>query len=115
MSAKIFGVGRLGDNPKMDYTPKGTARTVLSLAVTDGFGDSQKTTWLRAVAFGKPAEILNDRVVKGNRLEFTAQLQEIRLYENSQGTTKYSAEVRIIDFSFIDSVKKETGDEPEEF
>lgn len=99
----------------MDFTPQGTARTVLNLAVTDGFGDKKKTTWLRAVAFGKQAEILNQKLEKGNRLSFTAQFQEVRQYEKTGGGTGINVEVRIIDFEFIDFNKDDGGEEPEEF
>src|SRR5688572_5410265 len=110
----IQGIGRLSQEPKMDYTPNGTARTVLNMALTSGFGDKKKTTWARAVCFGTAAEILNERVSKGQRLSFTAEFQEVQTYEKRDGGTGVSVELKILAFEFIE--KSQGGNqEPEEF
>lgn len=110
--ATFIGVGRLGQEPKMDFTPQGTARTILSLAFRSGFGDNEVTTWVRATAFGKQAEILNERLSKGNRLHITAEFQKVYTYEKNDGTG-VTVDVKILAFDFVD--KTSGSHEPEEF
>ena len=115
MSATLIGVGRLGQEPKMDFTPNGTARTILSLAFRSGFGDKEVTTWMRAVSFGKQAEILNERLSKGDRVKVVAEFQGVKTYEKSDGSTGVSTEIRIMDFEFLDKSSSSGSNEPEEF
>lgn len=117
----ISGIGRLGQNPKMQYGANGNAITNFSVAADCGFGDKKETTWVSLVAFGKVAEILNQYLAKGSRLAFTAEVSKVRGYTKKDGTVGTSLDARILSFSFVD--KAETGastpfdgaDEPEVF
>ena len=55
-------IGRLGGNPEMRYTSKGTPVTTFPVAV-DGRGE--KTTWFRVTTWGKLAEVCNEYLGKG--------------------------------------------------
>lgn len=114
MSATLIGIARLGQEPKMDFTPQGTARTVLNVAFRSGFGDKEKTTWMRAVSFGKQAEILNERLSKGDRVKLVAEFQSVGTYEKSDGSTGINVDIKIMDFEFVDKGSK-SASEPEEF
>lgn len=112
MSAVISGIGRLGADPKMQFNPQGSAITNFNVAIDCGFGDKKETVWLSLVAYGKQAEVLNQYLVKGNRLHFTAELQKVRTFEKKDGTG-VSVDAKILTFSFIDSDGK--SNEPEDF
>lgn len=111
--ATIQGIGRLGREPKMQYTAKGDAVTNLTVAVDAGFGDNKSTVWLSLVAFGKAAEILNQYLSKGNRLGFTAELTKVSTYDKNDGSVGVNVDGRILAFNFID--KSDEAGEPEEF
>lgn len=108
----LSGIGRLGADPKMQFNSQGQAITNFNVATECGFGDKKETVWLSLVAYGNQAETLNKYLVKGNRLNFTAELQKVRTFEKQSGTG-VSVDAKILTFSFIDSAGK--SKEPEEF
>lgn len=107
----LSGIGRLGADPKMQFSPQGGAITNFSVATSCGFGDKKETVWISLVAYGKQAEILNQYLVKGNRIEFTAELQKVRTFEKASGTG-VGVDAKILTFTFIETSK---SNEPEEF
>lgn len=113
MGATLSGIGRLGREPKMQYTDKGTAVTNLTVAVDCGFGDKKETVWLSLVSFGPQAEALNKYLSKGKRLVFTAELSRVSTFERQNGETGVNVDGRIVTFSFVD--KSDASDEVEDF
>jgi single-strand DNA-binding protein len=113
--AIISGLGRLGKDPKMSYTPKGDAQTHFPLAVRAGFGENEKTTWLSILCFGKQAETMNQYLKKGSRIDFVAELMELRTYEKKDGSTGYSLDAKLLKAEFVDGIEKSSDVEPEEF
>lgn len=109
----ISGIGRLGQEPKMQYSDKGTAITNLSVAATCGFGDNQETVWVSLVAFGSQAEVVKKYFAKGLRIVFTAEVQKIRTYEKKDNTTGTTLDARLLTFAFVD--KSEGGEEDDDF
>jgi single-strand DNA-binding protein len=110
----ISGVGRLGQSPKMQYTPSGTAVTNFSVAADCGYGDKKETVWVNLSGFGQQAEILNQYLEKGSRIAFTAEVQRIRTYTKKDSSTGTSLDAKVLSFSFLDKSEKATN-EPEEF
>jgi single-strand DNA-binding protein len=108
----IQGVGRLGADPKMQYTPQGTALTNMSVAVDCGFGENKETVWVSLVSFGKQAEILNQHLSKGRLIHFVAEVTKNRTYEKQNGIG-VSLDAKVLTFSFLDANNK--SNEPEEF
>lgn len=111
--AILQGVGRLGREPKMQYSPEGNAITNLSVAVNSGYGEKKETTWFDMVSFGKQAETLNQYLSKGSRFVFVAEFQGVKTYDKNDGSTGISAKARIVGFEFLD--KSQGDDEPTEF
>lgn len=71
---QMFGVGRLGKDPEMRYTPAGKAVTNFSLAVKWGFGEYEQKAWLRITAWGNLAEACNKYLKKGDEVTFVGTL-----------------------------------------
>lgn len=111
----ISGIGRLGQEPKMQYTPAGTAVTNISVATECGFGDKKETVWVNLSGFGNQAEALNKYLAKGKRIAFTAEVRNIRTFTKKDNTVGTSLDARITTFSFVDYVDDDGGSEPEEF
>lgn len=96
----------------MSYTPKGTAQTFLNVAVDTGFGDKKETVWVSLASWGLQAELLNNSLVKGNRISFTAEVTAIRTYEKKDGSTGVSVDAKILNFAFVDYNKKDEKNTP---
>lgn len=108
----ISGVGRLSKDPKMQYTPKGTAQTMLSLAVNTGFGDNAKTVWLSLICWGATAELINEKFSKGDRIEFIAEATDLYTYSKDDGSTGGSLNAKLLSFAWVDkSTKKNDAKE----
>lgn len=113
----ISGVGRLGQAPKMQYTPSGTAVTNFSVAADCGFGDKKETVWVSLASFGQQAETLNQYLKKGTRIAFTADIQRVRTYTKKDQSVGTSLDAKILSFSFLDKSEgsNDGQNEPEEF
>lgn len=99
------GIGRLSRDPKMSYTPKGTAQTIISLAVNTGFGDKAKTVWMSLISWGQQAELINEKFSKGQRMEFCADITEIRAYIKDDGTAGAQLDGKILTFNWVDKAE----------
>lgn len=94
-------IGNLGCHPQMRHTGSGKAVVNLRLAVTTGFGDSQRTDWLTIVAWDKLAEACRQYLAKGSRIFVAGRLQ-IRQWQGEDGQTRYSTEVVARQVIFLD-------------
>jgi len=83
MFQKMIVMGRLGADPEMRYTPKGSPVTNLSIAVSEG----NTTTWFRVVAWGKLAEVCNQYLGKGQMVLVEGKMQR-RMWEDKEGRSR---------------------------
>ena len=60
--------GNAGANAELRYTQQGTAIGEFNLPVKQGFGDNQKTSWIKCVLWGKVAEAYAPNIKKGDLL-----------------------------------------------
>lgn len=71
-------IGRLGQDPKMNYTPNGKAITKFSMAV-DGYENGGKiTNWFNVTCFDKTAENVNEYVRKGRQVAVVGEIKVSR-------------------------------------
>lgn len=61
-------LGRLGGDPELRYTAQNKAVVNLSVAVTEKWGENETTTWYRATAWEKRAEVLANYFKKGDMI-----------------------------------------------
>lgn len=103
-------VGRLGRDPDLKITAKGTAVANFSVATDYGYGDSKKTTWFSIVAFGKTAEIVQKFLKKGSLVLVEGRI-EIREYEPKGGGEKKKVfEIIANNVRFLDKVVKSAAE-----
>lgn len=99
--------GRLGRDPESKYSPSGMCVTKISVATTEIFKDKatgekqEKTEWHNCVAFGKTAEMIRDGFKKGNQIYIEGH-NTTRKWQDSQGNDKYTTEIKIDSFQFVD-------------
>jgi single-strand DNA-binding protein len=117
---KITIVGYLGRDPELRYTPDGTPVCNFSIATTERrknkAGDLQDvTTWFRVSLWGRQAEVANQYLTKGRQVYVEGRLS-LSEYQDRDGNTRTSAEVRGTDLQFIGSRGDDGGEmrpEPE--
>lgn len=95
---KVILIGRLGQDPKLAYTPGGVAVASMSLATDESYTDREgnkvdKAEWHRVVAFGKPAEFCSNYLSKGRLILVEGSLQT-RKWQDKAGNDRYTTEVK---------------------
>ena len=99
-------LGRAGRDPEMRYTQAGKAVTNLSVAADVGFGDNKKTVWFRVSFWNKLAEVVNNYVVKGDKVYIEGELIPDpetggpRVWTKQDGTATASFELNANTFRF---------------
>ena len=77
-------IGNLGGECEVRYTQAGKAVGTFSVAITSGWGERKKTTWVRCTLFGDRAEKLAPYIHKGDRIGVCGEL-ELQEWENDRG------------------------------
>jgi len=96
---KAMIIGNLGSDPDIRSTGSGTRVANFSVATSRSWtgrdGTAQeKTEWHRMVAWDKLADIAEKFLKKGDRVYVEGEI-EYRSYEDKDGVTKYSTEIRV--------------------
>lgn len=102
---KAILVGNLGRDPELTYTPSGKAVCKFTLATTERWtgqdGQRQENTiWHNIVAWGKPAEIINEYMAKGRQIYLEGRIVN-RSYDDKDGNKRYISEVVVQNFQFL--------------
>ena len=112
---KVILVGNLGDDPELRYTNSGAAVCNMSLATNESYTDQdgnevQQTEWHDVVAWERLGEICEEYLSKGSQVYFEGKLQTNE-WEDRDGNTRYSTEVKARDMMFLDSNRQGAGDQ----
>ena len=91
MSNVFSGLVRIGSEPELRFIPSGKGLLTFSAASSTGFGDKQKTLWLR-VTYWNNAEKMKEFLVKGAQISIAGELSQTE-YQAKDGTTKTSLEL----------------------
>ena len=76
------------DERAFAYTPNGKARLNISIAVNDGYGDNQYTSYFDVVVWGKTAENIKPYLGKGKQLCVNGRLRQDRWESNGQKNSR---------------------------
>lgn len=104
---KAMIIGYLGNDPDVRYMPSGEAAANFSVATTSRWKDKasgepkEHTEWHRCVAFGKNADTIAEYLKKGAQVYIEGELRTNK-YDDKEGITRYSTEIRVLRFSFLD-------------
>jgi single-strand DNA-binding protein len=103
---KVMLIGRLGKDPELKYTEKGTAYCNFSLATDESYKDENgnkvdRTEWHNIVTWRKLAEICQQYLKKGSKIFCEGKLQTDS-YEKD-GIKRYSTKIVMTDMSMLDS------------
>ena len=93
MSNVFSFTGTVGRDAEVRYAPSGLAVLSVTVANNVGFGDKEKTLWIRVTLFGKRAEgQLQNYLKKGQQVFVSGELTQNE-YKANDGTTKTSLEL----------------------
>ncbi len=100
-------IGRLGQDPEVTITERGTTRTTFSVATsprwTDVDGQAQTDTeWSRCVVWGKVAEVATEYLHTGSRVYVQGRLHTSRWEDADTGAPHSSVEIVVDDLILLD-------------
>ena len=108
MSNVFSCTATVGRDAEVRYIQSGAAILTVTVANNVGFGDKQKTNWIRVNVWGKRAEgQLKDYLKKGQQVFVSGELT-VNEYQAKDGTTKSNLELNATIVDLIGS-KKEGG------
>lgn len=98
-------VGNVGQEPEMRYLPNGTAVVNLPVATSRKYKNDagtmvEATEWHNVVAYGKLAEIINDKLSKGELIFVTGRMT-YRTWDGQDGAKHHKAEIIAHDCVFL--------------
>lgn len=88
---KFFGSGRLAKEPECRYTQSGKAVCTFTLAISEGYGDKARTTFLPVVVWDKMGEACAKNLCKGQSVVVEGRVS-VRDYEKD-GSKRYVTEI----------------------
>jgi single-strand DNA-binding protein len=108
---KWIGIGNLGKDPEVRYTPGGKAVGNFSIACNENWTDAQgqkqeRTEWVRVVVWDKLAENCGEYLTKGRQVYVEGRLQT-RKWVNKEGHDQYTTEVIAQSVVFLGGGKDE--------
>jgi single-strand DNA-binding protein len=111
---KVILIGNLGRDPDLRYTQAGTAVCNMRLATNESYQNQdgetvQRTEWHTVVAWDRLAEICDEYLQKGSQVYFEGKLQT-REWEDENGNTRYSTEVKARDVTFLGRGRQAQGE-----
>jgi single-strand DNA-binding protein len=91
---------RLGKKPEINYTPKNEPVINLDLAYSIGYGDNEKTQWIRGAFFGERAAKIQPYLEKGKLLLVTANDLQVEAWTGKDGNAGYTLKCRVMSLEF---------------
>lgn len=103
---KVMLIGHLGDDVKIHYFEGGNCIGRFPIATNESYTNKQtgekvtNTDWHNIVVRNKAAEICEKYLNKGDKVYVEGRLKN-RQWQAEDGTTKYTTEVHVQDFTFL--------------
>jgi len=110
---KVMLIGRLGKEPDLRYTPKGTAVCSFTLATNNDYNDEsgnqvKRVEWHNISAWGKLAEICSKYLKKGSKIFCEGRLQYDE-YEKD-GIKRFSTKIIMSEMQMLDTRAEATSE-----
>jgi single-strand DNA-binding protein len=93
-------VGHLGRDPELRYTPQGKAVCDFSVATSEKFRDTERTTWFKVTAWDKTAESVAKYLRKGS-LAYVAGRLSLEDWTDRDGKDRQTLVVSANDIKFL--------------
>src|SRR3954462_10888320 len=111
---KAMLIGNVGQDPEIRTIPSGARVAQFSVATSRRWNDKsgqqqEKTEWHRIVAWEKLVDIIERYVKKGDRIYVEGEI-EYRQYQDKDGVTKYSTEIRAREVVLLGGKREGAGE-----
>lgn len=113
---KVILVGRLGQDPQVNYTANGSAVANISVATSERWKDKQtgeqreQTEWNRVVFFNRLAEIVGKYLRKGSMVYVEGKLQT-KKWTDKNGIDRYQTEIVANEMQMIGGRESDSFDQ----
>ena len=106
----VILIGNLARDPELRYSTgmNQTAICRFTVAVNDGYGDKQRTSFIPIVVFGKSAENCDRYLSKGRKVAVNGRIQT-GSYTNKEGNKVYTTEVIANNVEFLGGNNADAG------
>ena len=107
-------IGHLGDDVKMHYFEGGNCIGRFPLATNEVYINKQtnekiaSTEWHNLVVRNKAAEICEKYLSKGDKIFVEGRIKS-RQWQSEDGSTKYTTEIQVTEFTFLTTKKEVDG------
>lgn len=110
---KWHGIGNLGQDPTVRYTPSGSAVTNISIGCSESYKDKdgnrqERTEWVRVVFFGRLAEIAGEFLRKGSQVYVEGKLRTNK-WQDKNGEDRYTTEILANDLQMLGGKSQDGG------
>ena len=106
------GMGNIGSDAEVRISKQGTAITSFSVAISSGWGDNKKTTWLRCTLFGKKGtgepHGLTPYLLKGSQVGVTGEIA-LDEWTAQDGSTKSTLTLNTKDVTLTKGVPQHSA------
>lgn len=114
---KVILIGNVGRDPDVRYTADSKTVANVSICTSESWKDAggqqkSREEWHRVVFFGKPAEIVSERVKKGAQLYIEGK-NRTRAYDKD-GSKRYVTEIHVDDFKILNFGKNNAAQESDD-
>lgn len=113
---KALLIGNVGADPEVRSTADGGKVAQFNLATSWGPREREKTQWHRVVCWNNPkgqqlADVVEQYVRKGDKVHVEGEI-EYRQWEDKNGSTRYSTEIRARDIILLGGKAAGAADAP---
>lgn len=100
MSINVFiASGNIGKDAEQRWTANQKCIASFSLPVKQGYGDHEKTSWVKCVLFGAKAEKLPQYLTKGTKVTVTGEFV-MEEWTDQQGSKRTNPSIIVNDIDF---------------
>ena len=96
----IIITGNLGQDATQRFTPSGDSIVSFSVPAKSGYGDKQKTSWVRCSMFGKRSEGVFPYLKKGALVGVSGEFS-MNEWTDKEGQKKSSPECRVAELTLL--------------
>ena len=96
--------GNIGKEAEIRHTANGDAVTGFNVAVKSGYGQNEKTVWVKCSLFGKRGEAVAPYLLKGQQVAVSGELS-VQEWTNKEGEKVTDIAVRANDVTLVGGKK----------